>query len=1132
MSRRFIYNLLIALPLVLAVSFGLSLWQSGGTLLAFHKLPDGFNISGLFTVLVAEAQTSNCNDPVRAQLGQGRIYYNPCYKGFRISRGDDNSGAWEDLGELWKRFPSPNDADIYNINSRAVYVARDTIFGLGGIIKGLTTDPVIVLDAVNRSLIYGAVDVDSEIDSVANTAASLLKLESFDSISATPYQNILSVRIDGKVIIGNPLVGRLVTPEICLPNESLSENCIKSWTAGEGGDGGGGQTAADKFWISSSTQNQDQIENRNVLKDAPRAGGNVLITRDLTTRGSVYITKNPEAAEVWQTKSAKVVASNFVNDIFFDVNTSSLGQYTYDQTDRYGDAQNGTSLKTGDTSGHLALAALSNKIIPEGKIAVMRSGKSTNSAISEFKFSSDTGGTNILPVISDTGTTAVGLNAVCDIGNPDSKIYSVIKNYKIFAAGDNGEIWTFEAYPDTTYKGHHWVKSAIIVPAGVRWRDIECKQNDVNAGIWEVYIVGTNNAILRFDSSLTPSWLGSTSGSFLDTNGADINAIWLSNRSDKAPTAYNSADSRDVWARYFAAGAGGKIYYWNSGATSLSSVPTNSSYTFTSVGGQIRECNDCVARYVFFGGKNGVLYSANMMGSALTLEQLQEPTSATLDITGVSGGPHFIFVSLDSTMVGSGTTFLRYISISDLKVKNLPDRNLSLWAGVSDMSDNKITSLDALAYGNVTLNTDGTYKSYGNSQFFTILAGSTEGLAFIDRSFGWEIKEGEFKPLNQTAWETIMSGEEVNLASVWLPQNLNNFDLVNSFIGGDKGAILKNLGTFMGMESTTSQNLAAMQIAGLSGYDTAGMVYAVGSLSGKSYIFYKNSDRDAFTAITNYGFKLNDIWVNKAGNLIVAVGDGGRLISCQSNCSAANGWIPATWSGALNLKKMSGIYGSSNIYFIVDSAGKIYRCDAAPTDTACASATTNTNVKTVWVNTGKSEAWAAGDGGRIYKNTSIDSNGWTEQQNISIPGLTIANVDIRAIAGIGDLVFFGGTQSTIIKYKGAENKWDFNKIGIDNNLEVKAMASVEWQKDGKTQGQALAVGSNGLVRQYQAGGQELSGDLQVENNRWGTSSSEGGTGIAYKESPITSCLEGEFMVGLQIDSVTGKPTGDIYCRKL
>lgn len=1150
MSRRQLYNLLVILPLIAAAAFGVGVWQNNGQLPGRDFLKTNFSLSGFLGASLAQAQVAGCTEPIKSGAGEGRIYFSQCLQEFRMSK---NAGDWESLGgSLWKKFVAPNQNDIYNTNTGVTYIKQDTIFGLSNIINGDILDQVIVLDNVNRNLIYGAVSIESAKNTLENQAASLLKLQAFNSAnSVTPYRNLFNVRIDGKVIVGDT-AGRLIVPEICLPNDSDPKNCISVWSAG-GISPDTPQTTADKYWDEVSGI-KGGIKNKNLadLKKSA-AGGDVKITRNLDVNGSLYIYKNPNDISSWLGVETGTLKGSNVKGVWFDGYTSVyLFFSTHDAVNDSASIENSVSSDYGGNK-ILVLLALSNDNTNQGKVGVFRNSDTDNSSLVDFQQTNTIGGTKIMNVIDSNNNTAKNLNAVCSVGDPD---VSAPKKYRIFAAGLGGEIWTFRpvlggAY-GATYLKHEWARLRTGAADDV-WNAVECKFNDSTGSIYEIIFVGNKNQILRYNGS-SWDWL-------LPSGNNEINAVWLQNRHHNAPLTPVPNQPDRLIARYYAADNKGNIYYWTSGSTLPSQVKTfntgSTSNVFYAIGGQVGGVSSGTIdrrRWVYFGGKGGLIYRANMAQTddTVVFEKLQNNHSTQYSIKGITGSTHHIYVALSDVdtnpRIGAGDSFLKSITIAswllpnDTVIKPLADRSFSNWVDDVDgpLGSNKFISLSGYAF---STNTSNTFRNFSG---VTLVLGSNDSLAFFLKQKVLKQKEDGWVDYKSFPWRYALNGENVSLYSVWRPSNTISLGEENTFMGGEKGTILRQgmeaIEEFTNISQTTRIGLDVTGLAGHINSTSGGVVYkvyATASTNNSSHLLtYTGSKKFKAINTTAYGFKLNGIWSNDSGNLIIAVGSNGNLLYCEANCDSAANWIaPATTLGTVDLLKVSG---SGSTSFILTSAGKIYRCSGKPLAGNCSiTDTLNNDLKDIWVNQRTNQAWAAG-GLYIYQNTNISTNSWTE----ITPTVSLVGQTLKAVSGINKLIFFGGSGSKIIKYDGATQTWDFNSISSSSDLTINAISGGDGLDTitGEHIGKATAVGVNGIARSYILGGSTLSGDLHIENNQWGGSA--GGSaavnpttglikGFDINPNPNlskSSCPPGEFMVGINLDEF-GVIDG-LFCQRL
>lgn len=323
MSHRQLYNLLVILPLVAAVAFGVGVWQNGSQWPGQSFLKTDFSLSGFLGAQSAQAQTPGCTEPVKANAGEGRIYFSQCLQEFRMSK---NAGDWESLGgSLWKNFTAPmNPNDIYNTNPGTVYIAKDTVFGVKN--WGLNgSTPALASLIAGQNLIYGViVDPNSiagpltassadanlvslntanwnSIDNNYNydqqfviTSGGIAKAKSFCTLQSDgSCQDLASAsywqKIDGERTVNTSTVfytsltpadnswdiiagsrGLIMAPKICVPDDS-EENCINSFSDIK---------ASTSFWTHIDTNNiYSDLINRN--KSSSTEAGNIIVARDL-----------------------------------------------------------------------------------------------------------------------------------------------------------------------------------------------------------------------------------------------------------------------------------------------------------------------------------------------------------------------------------------------------------------------------------------------------------------------------------------------------------------------------------------------------------------------------------------------------------------------------------------------------------------------------------------------------------------------------------------------------------------------------------------------------------------------------------------------------------------------------------
>ncbi|MFA4936802.1 MAG: hypothetical protein WC575_00705 [Patescibacteria group bacterium] len=164
MTKRFITNLLIVLPLVAALGFGLSLWQTGGTFLSGGHFGN-FSFGDPFSISFAQAQVGCLEADPSSVVGStnGAIYYNKCLGKFRMWQAVNNNstGGWADLGggseSLW--LASTDGKAIYPKNFATQYV------GIGTDMPGTTLDVVGQLRLDPSSLTADPLNPDPSITS-------------------------------------------------------------------------------------------------------------------------------------------------------------------------------------------------------------------------------------------------------------------------------------------------------------------------------------------------------------------------------------------------------------------------------------------------------------------------------------------------------------------------------------------------------------------------------------------------------------------------------------------------------------------------------------------------------------------------------------------------------------------------------------------------------------------------------------------------------------------------------------------------------------------------------------------------------------------------------------------------------
>ncbi len=278
MTRRFIYNLLTALPVTLAVAFGLSLWQSGGAVLDHSPLASlsrlggvdylPFNLSGAFTVYPAYAQTCDpTGNPAAPVSNSGGLYYNSCAKTFRVYA--DPAKGWQDFGAGYWAVTSSNY--LYNVTPSQVVLST---VGAPAVTGSYPTVGIAGRDALVLNVNTAAGNIGSLGGTIGGEAGAVI-------LTNAPGFGLYSIAGTGGW--ADLIISALTASKICLPDASNPANCIASWSTITGG--------GSLYWALPSAG--APIINTN-------AGGYVEVADTLYVDRAVYVrTPASAAATTW-----------------------------------------------------------------------------------------------------------------------------------------------------------------------------------------------------------------------------------------------------------------------------------------------------------------------------------------------------------------------------------------------------------------------------------------------------------------------------------------------------------------------------------------------------------------------------------------------------------------------------------------------------------------------------------------------------------------------------------------------------------------------------------------------------------------------------------------------------------------
>lgn len=1137
------------------------LWQSN-----LVQLPEGVDISGLL-VSPVQAQTScSAVDPAPPASGQGAIYYNSCSKNFRAYT--DNS--WKDLGSQWRQYADFDGATtsdgkikehITNTNTGNVYISTALGVGVNGIGEKVS-DNWSAINLLNNTdnLIYGA------IDSTSNATASLLKLELF---STTP-KNILKVNASGVVTIGSTGFGKLITPEICIGDET---NCDIS------GSDGASKPQEDAYWSAPDRNNfkiaeskrQDYIINSNHIDGIDENGGDVHITHNLQVNGDILLEPyNKSEIKGWQSLDVlpRAIGGN-IDYIWTDVYNSrgglALTQFV-DSGDQITYTDNGTSTEM----TYLVVTA------DEGKIVVVRDNTQNTSSIPILDKTTTGAGQDHWQISGYESTRH--FNAVCSIGSEQST--SNAKSYRLIAVGNDGVlseyymnnsgVWTWDnkAY---SFQGEGGVTKT------VNFNAIFCKTYQQKGGIieqystFEAYIVGDKGAIVRYSGSVgvagsfypvqNPCNLSPVKCDTQINHGGDLKAIWATKYLESSQT------------RYYAVGTsnGGKnrVYYWNQNTTTQAGVKflTDSSINsinLNTVRGTDGLCDGCSSKEVWAAGNNGLLIQiidqqSDAFGNLVNLEPpkinlIKNAGAPTYfyNITGILPSKEIVLVSLETADGAQPITMMaKYFQVSKLAEQYNPYD----WPiiGFSNKVLSNLKTISGVAKS----------KANGNTNQFRVLGVGGKDSALFDANVIRYSKnsDGDFVMLTavqktSSNWTSRSVSAAVQLYSAWQPTDQKELMGSYSFVGGGAGYI-KN-----GEGSSSPINVRLIQdeklktdVVGIWGYRKDGLaipydVYAVTknipTASSAGHILHYDSSAIDFSSVKDVGYGFNSIAGSTNGSIIVAVGNSGKLYYCSgtNDCSDGLFWTEptlapgsATLSGDLT-NVWVGESGGVPVAYITSSNKTIYRCTFSGSISCATSSFSPAPDRAMYAVWGSgSNVWAAG-GDQIYK-TTTDSNVWGKV-SLSIPN----NINLNSISGTSDLVFFGGDKGRIIYTENANGtlsnlKTDTLIASSDKNAQAtfKSMSGYGWVDDtGVAHGSVWAVSDGSLAVKYEEGSQSISGDLKVARNRWGGIPIDKLKNVFSPAKPV-ECDDGEFVTGVEFYevSIAGTPyklVNKFRCRKL
>lgn len=265
-SRPLLYRVLVALPLTLALSFGLSLWQTNGGLLraSFWRWPSGVSFSNPFAVTIASAagtcdSAANPAAPPNSSYndGNGHLYYNSCAGKFRAYQGVYPGSAWVDLG-LWRS----GGNFLYNTNPGQVFISTVGAAGYPSLPTSTNSArDVLVLNVDTSSANY----IPSAVPSPGESGAVLLTNALGFGLWSTADSSWADL-----------LAGTITASKVCLPNASSSSNCVTSWQQ---------VTGTSTFWAyATANDSTSPIKNTNQVSGNPSgaitcsSGGDVVVS--------------------------------------------------------------------------------------------------------------------------------------------------------------------------------------------------------------------------------------------------------------------------------------------------------------------------------------------------------------------------------------------------------------------------------------------------------------------------------------------------------------------------------------------------------------------------------------------------------------------------------------------------------------------------------------------------------------------------------------------------------------------------------------------------------------------------------------------------------------------------------------
>ena len=311
-SRRFFYQLAAALPMALAISFGLSLWQTGGVLLSgssdnsrFYFLDSRFfTASGFIPV----AQAAGCNtavNPADPTGANGAIYYNSCAGLFRMFSGATDAvpagGTWKDLNFV-NYWAQGSGQDIYNVamGGGNVYVGKGLLAGATTVGTTSNNANKLLAGPPIQNVIYGLALSSSD------PGTNLLLLQSASGTSGASYTDRFAVRVDGTVQVGvggKLVLGSKANPDPTGSNGALyyntSTNKFRCYQGGSWQDciaSGASSTYWNYKTPGDATSN---LVNQNSYNNQSGYPGVVEVNDTLYVLNTLYVKNVPRAGGPW-----------------------------------------------------------------------------------------------------------------------------------------------------------------------------------------------------------------------------------------------------------------------------------------------------------------------------------------------------------------------------------------------------------------------------------------------------------------------------------------------------------------------------------------------------------------------------------------------------------------------------------------------------------------------------------------------------------------------------------------------------------------------------------------------------------------------------------------------------------------